>query len=185
MKERGKTSKTLAGQLLLAHPTLRDGNFHRTVILMSAHDADGAIGVVLNRPLGRPLGEISPDFALTPLAELPVYRGGPVETGKLVLVAWQLDEQAGEMQLNFGLEPERAFSLAGTPGVTVRAFMGYAGWSKGQLENELRQHTWFTAPLELYNLGAAEGPGLWRMILGSLAPELKLLADEPDDPSQN
>lgn len=185
MKERGKTRKTLAGQLLLAHPTLRDANFHRTVILMSAHDADGAMGVVLNRPLGRPLGEISPDFALTPLADLPVYRGGPVETAKLILVAWQTDEAAGELQLSFGLEPEKAFALFGRPGVTLRAFMGYAGWDKGQLENELKHNTWFTAPMEHYNLGAAEGPGLWRMILGSLDPELKLFADEPEDPSRN
>ncbi|MBI2515319.1 MAG: YqgE/AlgH family protein [Opitutae bacterium] len=185
MKERGKTRKTLAGQLLLAHPTLRDENFRRAVILMSAHDADGAMGVVLNRPLGRPLGEVSPDFALTPLAELPVYRGGPVETGKLILVSWQMNEQAGELQLNFGLEPERAFELFRTPGVTLRAFMGYSGWGKGQLENELRHNTWFTAPLELYNLGAADGPALWRMVLGSLDPELKLFADEPEDPSRN
>lgn len=185
MRERGKTRKTLAGQLLLAHPTLRDENFRRTVILLSAHDADGAMGVVLNRPLGRALGEVSPDFALTALAGLPVYRGGPVETGKLIFVSWQLDEAAGELQLHFGLEPERAFALAGQPGVTLRAFLGYSGWSKGQLENELRQHTWFTAPIEDYNLGAAEGPGLWRMILGSLDPELKLFADEPEDPSRN
>lgn len=185
MKERNKGVKTLAGQLLLAHPTLRDPSFARAVILMSAHDAAGAMGVVLNRPVGRPLGELSPDFALTPLADLPVYRGGPVETGKLILVAWQLREQAGELQLNFGLEPERAFALFGTPGVTLRAFLGYAGWSRGQLENEMQHHTWFTAPLERYNLGAADGPGLWRMILGSLDPELKLLADEPDDPTLN
>ena len=185
MRERGKTTKTFAGQLLLAHPSLRDPNFIRTVILMSAHDTDGALGVVLNRPVDRRLGELNTNYALTPLAGIPVYRGGPVETDKLILVAWQWHEAESEFQLNFGLEPDRAINLVGTPGVTLRGFLGYAGWGKGQLENEMKQHTWFAAPIERYNLGAAEGIGLWRMVLGSLDPELKLLADEPEDPTVN
>jgi putative transcriptional regulator len=186
MRERGPAVvQSLAGQLLLAHPSLRDPNFKRTVVLMSAHDAAGALGAVLNRPLGRPLGELNPDFALTPLAEVPLYRGGPVETDKLILTAWQWREGGAEFQLNFGLEPERAISLVASPGVTIRAFLGYSGWGKGQLEHELKANTWFTAPVANYNLGASDGVGLWRMILGSLNPELKLLADEPEDPSMN
>jgi putative transcriptional regulator len=185
MKERGRAEKSLAGQLLLASPSLRDPHFRRTVILMSAHDGEGAFGTVLNRPLGQSLGGVNPDFALTPLADLPLYRGGPVEADKLILAAWQRREDAGEFQLNFGLEPDRAAGLVGTPGVTLRAFLGYAGWGSGQLENEMKHRTWFTAPVADYNLGATEGTGLWRMILGSLGPELKLLADEPEDPGAN
>jgi putative transcriptional regulator len=185
VKERGKASKSLAGQLLLASPSLRDPNFRRAVILMSAHDGDGALGAVLNRPLGKSLGALNADFALTSLAGVPLYSGGPVEPDKLILAAWQRREEEGEFQLNFGLEPERAAGLIGTPGVTMRAFLGYAGWGKGQLENEMRHQTWFTASVADYNLGATEGSGLWRMILGSLSPELKLLADEPEDPAVN
>ncbi len=185
MRERGKTKATFAGQLLLAHPSLRDPNFVRTVILMSAHDPEGALGVVLNRPLKQRLAELNSDFALTPLAEVPVYRGGPVETEKLIIVSWQWRKAEGELQLNFGLEPERACSLVGTPDVTIRAFLGYAGWGKGQLENEMKHHTWFSAPIANYNLGSADGVGLWRLVLGSLDPELKLLADEPEDPTVN
>lgn len=185
MKERSPGGRTFAGQLLLASPTLRDPNFRRTVILMSAHDAEGALGAVLNRPAGRSLGAMNPDFALTPLSELPVYRGGPVETSKLILAAWQRRDEAGEIQISFGIEPERALALVGVAGVTLRAFLGYAGWGKGQLENEMRHRTWYPAPLEDYNLDATDGAGLWRMILGSLSPDLKLLADEPDDPTMN
>ena len=91
MKERRTPRKSgrLAGQLLLAHPALRDPNFRRTVILLSAHDADGAMGVVLNRALDRQLGELNPSFALGPLAGVPVYAGGPVEpeVGKRARVA--------------------------------------------------------------------------------------------------
>jgi len=176
---------TYAGQLLLANPSLRDPNFKRAVILMSAHDAEGAMGVVLNRPLPQQLGELNVGFAKTALAAIPIYQGGPVETEKLIFVSWHRDESEMELQLNFGLEVEQAIALVGRPGVTLRAFLGYSGWGKGQLENEMRQHTWFTAPVADYDLVAEEGVGLWRMILGSLNPELKLLAEEPEDPTLN
>ena len=181
---RGK-HESLAGQLLVSHPRMLDPNFHRTVILLSAHDADSALGVVLNRPLGRTLGTNSPGFALTPLAGIPLYQGGPVEQEKLILVAWHTRSQTGEFELQFGLEPDRAVDIADVPGVTVRGFLGYSGWGKGQLENEMKHQTWFIAPAAQYNLTAAEGPALWRMVLGSLDPELKLFADEPDNPSLN
>lgn len=184
-KRRRTPPARLAGQLLLAHPVLRDGNFSRSVVLLSAHDDEGALGVVINRPLSRTLAEVSPDFALGPLAAVPVYRGGPVEEEKLILAAWRWLAPAGDFELHFGLELDRAAELVAEPGVTVRAFLGYAGWGSGQLENEMRQHTWFVAGPADYNLGTQEGPALWRMILGSLDPELKLLADEPDDPARN
>jgi len=185
MKERGRTTRSLAGQLLLASPAMRDPNFRRTVILMSAHDPDGALGAVLNRPLGKELGSLNPEFALGPLAHIPLYSGGPVEQAKLILTAWRWRDEAGEFQLNFGLDPARAAEMVGQPGTTVRGFLGYAGWGKGQLENEMRRETWIVAPTEHYNLESTEGTGLWRMILGSLGPDLKLLADEPDDPGVN
>jgi putative transcriptional regulator len=185
VKERGQSTKSFAGHLLLASPAMKDPNFRRTVILMSAHDGDGALGAVLNRPEGRTLGVLNPEFALTALGGLPVYRGGPVETDKLILTSWQRRDDVGEFQLNFGLEPQRAIELLGTPGVTVRAFLGYAGWGKGQLENEMRHQTWYTAPLSDCDLADGSGAGLWRTILGSLGPDLKLQADEPDDPGMN
>ena len=106
MRERTKKGKGqgagLAGSLLLAHPALNDPNFRRTVILMSTHDSDGAMGVVLNRPLGRRLGELNGDFSLGPLASVPVFRGGPVQTEQMMLAAWQ--PQGDAFRLHFGLE---------------------------------------------------------------------------------
>lgn len=185
MKSRRSRSESLAGQLLLSHPVMKDANFARTVILLSAHDAEGALGVVLNRPLAQRLGGLSPDFSFGPLAEVPLYRGGPVETEKLILAGWRWRDGAAEFELQFGLDPERATALLADPRATVRGFLGYAGWGKGQLEHEMKHHTWFVAGPADYNLAAEEGPALWRMILGSLDPELKLLADEPDDPALN
>lgn len=185
MREPTDARPNLAGQLLLAHPGLKDASFRRAVILLSADDPAGALGVVLNRPLGRRLGQVMPAFALGPLAEVPLYRGGPVEPEKLLLAAWRRRVVDEQFELHFGVEPAKAALLAAQPEVTVRAFVGYAGWSRGQLGNELQGSTWFVAAPSDYNLTVADGPELWRLILGSLNPELKLLANEPEDPSVN
>jgi len=128
MRERSKGGKTknLVGSLLLAHPALRDANFRHTVILMSAHGSEGAMGVVLNRPVGRRLGELNGDFSLGPLASVPVYHGGPVQTEQLILAAWQA--HADGFKLYFGIEPEKAEQLASEEGTHLRAFLGYSGW---------------------------------------------------------
>mgnify|MGYP001275688117 CR=1 FL=1 len=185
MRTRRTPKESLAGHLLLAHPVMRDPNFGRAVVLMSAHDANGALGVVINQPLRRTLEEISADFALSPLSAVPVYRGGPVETEKLILAAWRWHEKTDDFELQFGLDVDRALELIAEPDITMRAFLGYSGWGKGQLENEMKHNTWFVAGPADYNLDAHDGPALWRMILGSLDPELKLLVDEPDNPSLN
>ena len=185
MKERGPAKKRFAGQLLLAHPALREPTFKRTVILLSSHDAEGAMGVVLNRPMNRQLGELNVDFAVGPLAGVPVYNGGPVSTDQLLLVSWQWLKTEGAFQLHFGLDPEKAMEEIGNPHLTVRAFFGYAGWGKGQLDNEMRRDTWIAAPLDGELLDQANGVELWRSLIGSVDPDLKFLAGEPDDPSVN
>src|SRR3954469_9579990 len=112
MRERRKVTKdTLAGSLLLAHPAMRDPNFKRSVVLLSAHNDEGAMGVVLNRPLGKQLAEINSEFAFGPLAGVPLYSGGPVEPEQLILVSWQWLEEESAFQLYFGIEPEKAAEL--------------------------------------------------------------------------
>jgi len=186
-----KNDESLAGSLLLAHPVLREATFRRTAILMSAHDEQGAMGVVLNRPLDKRLGELGGDFALGPLANVPVFDGGPVAKSQLILCAWRPepgaeggdDEEA--LQLLFGLDAERAAELAGQEGVQIRAFLGYAGWSGGQLEGELERDTWLVADLEPEIVKHRPDESLWRRVLIELDPSWRLLAGEPDDPSLN
>jgi putative transcriptional regulator len=187
MKERrtSRSSKTLAGHLLLAHPVLRDPNFKRTAILLSVHNADGAMGVVLNRPLNQQLGELNAEFAFGPLAGIPVYAGGPVSTEQLIIVSWQWLEGEDAFQLHFGLEPVKAAELIGTPGLTLRAFLGYSGWSQGQLENEMKHDTWVVSAVDGTELEKHDGVALWRNLLGGIDPDLKLQAQEPDDPTAN
>lgn len=183
MRERRITKETLAGSLLLAHPAMRDPNFRHSVVLMSAHNAEGAMGVVLNRPLRKRLGELSGDFALGPLASVPLFKGGPVQTEQLVLVAWQVHPEG--FRLHFGIEPERAEELLAENGTQVRGFLGYSGWSAGQLENEMRMQTWVVTNLPEDLLTHSQDESLWRIVLGREGAEWRLLADEPDRPELN
>ena len=176
---------SLAGSLLLAHPRLRDPNFHRSVVLLSAHDDDGAMGVVLNRPLGKSLGDLSDVFANGPLAQVPIYRGGPVQPEQVILCGWRFTGDDNTFRLHFGLLPERAEALMIEEGLHLRAFLGYSGWSGGQLENELRMDTWVVSPIPANLMNFSQDEALWRGILGELNHQWKLLADDPEDPSVN
>lgn len=184
MRERRTIPKQcLAGSLLLAHPTQSDPNFRRTVVLMSVHDGDGAMGVVLNRPLGKRLGDLASEFAAGALAGVPLYQGGPVQDKQLILVAWEPQDDG--FRMHFGIEPGRAIEFLSAEGVQVRAFLGYSGWSKGQLERELKQDAWVVAPIPDDLLGESQDTWLWRSILGRAGDAWRLLADEPEDTSLN
>jgi len=184
MRERRKTTKeTLAGSLLLAHPAMRDPNFRRSVVLMSAHDAGGAMGVVLNRPLGKRLGELSGDFALGPLAGVPLFTGGPVQTEQLVLAAWQ--SRLDGFRLHFGIEPDKALQLLAEEGTHVRGFLGYSGWSPGQLENEMKLKTWIVAEVPEDLLAHSQDDSLWRTVLGRESAHWRVMAGEPEHPEAN
>ena len=180
----------LAGSLLLAHPTLNEGIFRRSVILLPAHDENGSMGIVLNQPLHKRIGEIASEFALGPLSDVPIFSGGPVASDSLMFCAWRMHEHGIGFQLMFGIDPEKAMALQYEQGMRLRAFYGYAGWDAGQLERELRQNAWIVMPLlpdllEETDANAADGPALWRNILGKLGPRWRVIAGEPDDPRMN
>lgn len=171
---------SLAGQVLLAHPSLDDPHFRRTAVLLHHHTArHGALGVVLNRALGRTLADLDGRFAGGPLAEALAHEGGPVHPDRLALGSWRLGPE-GLSDLRFGLAEEEASLLAAEAGIRLRAYVGHAAWSPGQLDNELRLNAWVVAPLgpEAESLA---GEDLWRRWLGRLRPDLGLAADAPGD----
>lgn len=184
MRERRKeTKETLAGSLLLAHPVMQDPNFRRSVVLMSVHNQEGAMGVVLNRPTGQRLGELNGDFALGPLAGVPLFKGGPVHPEQLIIAAWQARPDG--FRLHFGIEPDKAIELLGEDRTEVRAFLGYSGWSAGQLESEMERHTWVVTTVPEDLLAQPQNDSLWKNVLAREGAEWRLLADEPEDPTQN
>lgn len=185
MRERGSPSASLAGSLLLAHPKLQDPNFARTVVLMSLHNAEGAMGVVLNRPVDKTLADLGPEFRGTDLATVPVYCGGPVSPEQLILVAWQTSSEDGTFKLYFGVDPEKLRELMAESDLEVRAFLGYSGWGGGQLETEMVANTWLVSAVPADLISDFDGTDLWRQIVRGLSPQWRVQVDEPEDPSRN
>ena len=186
-KQSGHTN--LTGSLLVAVPSLLDPSFRRTIVFLTRHEEEeGALGVILNRPCQRTLEEITdpPED----LKHVPVFEGGPVETNHLLLARILLMESGARFE-SFGGEGERPDlpdSLR-SDHQGFRAFTGYAGWSAGQLEAELKEKSWLILPPTATLLRAVdtpeEGVARWRNIMRELGPWYRLLAEAPDDLSLN
>ncbi|PYL61310.1 MAG: YqgE/AlgH family protein [Verrucomicrobia bacterium] len=179
-------SRSFAGSLLVAHPNMLDPNFRRTVLFISEHDPnEGALGVIINRPLDRQVADLVTDEPPANLAEVPVFLGGPVGKNQLMFAAfeWQKGER---LKLNHNVALEQASDAAGEKNlVTVCAFVGYAGWGAGQLESELKQKAWLVQKANPSLLKLERLPNLWFNIMCSLGPWYKMLSAAPDDPSLN
>ena len=180
------------GRLLVATPPLEDPNFDRTVVYVLEHHADGALGVVVNRPtdelLGEPLERWS-DLQATPAA---VFDGGPVEPNALIALALAhepLDEPTDELAPISGrvasadLTTDPAFVDDSVS--AVRIFRGYAGWGPGQLEGELEAGAWLLLDAIPDDIFDDHPDLLWRTVLRRQGGRLAWLADAPDDLSAN
>ena len=145
---------SLRGKLLVATPSLGDPNFDRTVIFMLEHGAEGALGIVLNRPTDTPLSEAVSDWA--PLASPPavVYLGGPVGIGTIIALGRTRDEDDSPAGTEPVTGPLVSVDLSADPDALVprltdlRVWTGYAGWAGGQIEAELAQEAWFVVDAE-------------------------------------
>lgn len=177
--------QNFTGQLLVAHPNMLDPNFRRSVLLISAHtETQGAEGVIINRPLNKHVSELVTDPTPEALANVPVFLGGPVGTNQLMFASFDWEER-DSLCLNQNVALEEARQLAEHDHNSVRAFVGYAGWTAGQLENELRQHAWILQKPIRETLAPDRLPKLWFEIMRGLGPWFKMLSAAPDDPSLN
>lgn len=179
--------KSLQGQLLISGGGMSDPNFRHTVVLVGEHTSAGALGVILNRPLGVSVAE-----AVPPLQELvppgdALFQGGPVQPAQPVLLAEFLDPEDADL-LVFGsigfligdLPPGTASALR-----RARVFSGYAGWDAGQLEGELEQEAWIVDPAREEDVFVDDPELLWSRVLRRKGPEYDLLSRMPYDPSMN
>lgn len=181
-------AQSLAGQLLLAAPTLSDPNFARTVVLVGTHSEEGAMGVVLNRPSAVTIAEAVPALEEAMGPDEPVFVGGPVAPTSIVMLAEFVDPaDAGMLILGrIGL-PGAEADVEALAEVTLRrrAFAGYAGWGEGQLDAELDNGDWITHQALPDDVFAAEPQSLWSAILARKGGSYALVARMPVDPSVN
>jgi putative transcriptional regulator len=177
---------SLSGSLLLSHPSMLDPNFHRTVLFISAHDEkEGSFGLIVNRPAGHCVGDLLPNKPLGALARVPVLLGGPVQQDQLIFASFRWHEETQRMECRHHLLIPEAQDAIVEEHTEVRAFIGYAGWSKGQLEGELAQNAWIISKAASDLLAPDRAPAMWRQIVSAQSPRLRLLAEAPEDPSAN
>jgi putative transcriptional regulator len=180
-------SDTLRGHLLVASPGLLDPNFRRAVVLVVAHDEDGAVGIVLNRESETDVSEAVPELAelVDPGGSISV--GGPVQNEAVIVLAeWDEPEEAGSIVFDdvglMGAEAQLERVAAATR--RVRVFAGYAGWTAGQLEAELAEPSWIVEEAEAEDV-FGDDPDLWGSVLRRKGGAFRLIATMPDDPSLN
>ncbi len=179
---------SLRGQLLIASPALQDPNFHRTVVLVTEHTDEGAMGLVLNRPAETAVDEVAPELTLLVDGEEPVYVGGPVGEEAVIVLAEFEDpsEAAAPVMGSLGFVPAGADeSELGERLLRARVFAGYAGWGPGQLDGEIEEEAWIVEPAAIDDAFALDVERLWSEVLARKGAEYALLATMPQDPSVN
>ncbi len=178
-----------SGSILIANPHLNDPNFLRTVVFLCEHNAEGTFGFVLNRKLEYTLDELVPqlgDF------KLPVYEGGPVEMNTLHFLHQYPDEIEDSKKVIEGVywggSFEKLVELINSRTIDVskiRFFLGYSGWSEGQLDFEMEEKSWIVAEGLKKFLFDTSDKELWKEVLNHLGGDYKLIVNAPLDPRMN
>jgi putative transcriptional regulator len=180
---------SLKGQLLIASPSIHDPNFRRTVVYMTEHGEEGAMGLVLNRAAETTVGEAVPDLAWLAEEDAVVHVGGPVAPQSVVVLAeFEEPEQSAlivDSDLGFvPAEVEDTEALSETLG-RRRVFAGHAGWGPGQLEAEMEEESWIVEPARREDVFTSDPEELWSQVLRRKGHEYALLSTMPMDPSLN
>lgn len=173
---------SLRGRLLVATTSMNDPNFDRTVVFVLEHNADGALGVVVNRPLDLAVGEALPEWGAHVAAPEVLFAGGPV--GHENALALRLDRPDTD-DIIPGVS---MVDLAAGPRAddrTVRVYSGYSGWDGGQLEGELALDAWWVFDAAAADLFAEEPDQVWPRVLRRQGGDFKMVADYPRAPWLN
>jgi putative transcriptional regulator len=182
-------SKYLQGKLLLDGGQLHGSFFHRSVVLICQHDAEGAFGLILNRSTGRTIGEVVVANLPDSLKEQVLFIGGPVQPTALSFLHSDVFVPHANVMpnLNLGHSIDSLVDLGESYSNTqkIRLFAGYAGWTSGQLEQEMARKDWLVYPASLELVFNSKPEGLWQTILRSKGAKGRLLAQAPDDLSWN
>jgi putative transcriptional regulator len=179
--------ESLAGQFLIASHRLMDPNFFHTVILVVQHDDNGALGLVLNRPLSTTIKEVcqevlEQDCYLDGL----LHQGGPCPGPLMAVHTCEEAAQTPVIQgVHFTSEKDRLELLLNQSEVSARFFVNYSGWTAGQLENELEEGSWLTLAATTEHI-FADTDQIWTR-LTKIATLGKWISPDriPDDPSVN
>jgi putative transcriptional regulator len=179
---------SLRGKLLIASPGLIDPNFARTVVLITEHNEDGAMGIVLNRPSETTVGQVVPQLGEVAGEDSPIWVGGPVQPTALVVLAEFTDLDAAAWIVTADVGFASAELETGELADTIRrgrVYAGYSGWGAGQLDGEMETDSWIVEPPLPAELFPDDPNSLWSDVLARKGGQYALIARMPDDPSVN
>jgi putative transcriptional regulator len=176
------------GRVLISAPHLTDV-FNKSVILLTEHNENGTVGFVINKPLRYKLNDLIDEF---PEFNAKVFFGGPVQTDLVNFI------HKSENNLNGGYEVLNGVFWGGNfeilkilvetnklDATDFKFFVGYAGWSENQLEEELKVNSWYVTECKQEYLFTEEPEKLWHTILKDMGGEFSIISTFPDDPSVN
>ncbi|HZR47277.1 MAG TPA: YqgE/AlgH family protein [Candidatus Manganitrophaceae bacterium] len=174
------------GKLLIAMPMLNDPNFRQTVVLLCEYGSEGALGVVVNRPTEVPVSTLIDDFPNLAGTER-VYAGGPVAKNGMLILCRGASEESPVVDGVFVAKDLESLKTPGAlgPDGEVRCYLGYAGWSPGQLEAEIESGAWQTLPADSTLIFDADPAALWPQMMRRLGPGWAFYATMPADPNMN
>jgi putative transcriptional regulator len=181
--------KPAKGDLLISEPFLPDPNFERTVVLLCEHNDQGSFGFVLNKPSILKFSDVMDESSYQEL----LYVGGPVEQDTLHVLHTQGNLLEGSVDLGNGIfwggNFEQLQLLADTQQIepaNFKFFLGYSGWSIGQLEMELKEKTWIISNQaqkeQVFDMDAEQ---LWKNVLNEMGGKFKMISNYPIDPRLN
>lgn len=178
-----------AGVLLIADPFLKDPNFMRTVVFLTEHREDGTIGFVLNRMYENTLDELLPEVEGH---KLPVYYGGPVQMNTIHFLHRYPNEVTGGVEVMNGIywggDFDAVIALINSGKADpekIRFYIGYSGWSPGQLETEMAEKTWLTVEAVRKLVFHTNAEEIWKDSLKHMGGEYEMMINFPIDPQLN
>jgi putative transcriptional regulator len=177
------------GVLLIADPFLKDPNFLRTVVLLCEHNEEGSFGFVLNRQYENTLDELIPELEDH---KIPVYYGGPVQQDTIHFVHQYPEDIPGGVEIMTGIwwggDFESVVDMLKKGTIEhdkIRFYIGYSGWSEGQLEEEMKEKTWLTVQANRALIFLADYAEVWKLSIKELGGEYEAIVNYPIDPQLN
>jgi putative transcriptional regulator len=180
---------SLKGQLLVALPLLNDPNFQRSVIFLIEHNDEGALGVIINRPLDLDATDLLERWGEV-FAGSKLSQGGPVSTDSAICLGVPRAVAPGDETTEI-VEGLVAVNLEADPAIAtalvekVRVFIGYAGWGAGQLEAEIEEGAWFVCDGGPDDVFSDDPARIYERVLRRQSGQMRFLATYPMDPRMN
>ncbi len=179
------------GSIIISEPFLQDFHFQRSVILLVEHSTEGSMGFVLNKKTELLVNSFFPE--LEPYPDMPIYLGGPVSDNKLFFIhSLGEDVIPGSFKISDNLYFDGDFDIlkkyiASGQSIEgkVKFFLGYSGWSKGQLNKEIDGNSWVVSHAANESIIHAEGEKYWKNSLKQLGKKFSTWTNYPKNPNLN